>query len=109
MDKRQNSEAITAHEQNTFTGNSPFHFSAKRGRRSTGTAHLPESYMRSLWVDQAKHLLCFTEYLGHAVEWENFMGAAIEPGNKEGKRLDATRSSGCIRAKSKRSNVMVYP
>ena len=53
--------------------------------------------------------LCSTEYLGHAVEWENLMGAAIEPENEEDKRLDATRSSGGTRAKSKRSNVMVYP
>ena len=96
MDKRQNSEAITAFEQDTFTGNSPFHFSAKRGRRSTGTtAHLPESSMRSLRVDQAKHLLYFTEYLGHAVKWGNLMGAAIELGNEDDKRLDAMRSSGC--------------
>lgn len=51
--------------------------------------------MSNIGVDQAKQLLCFAEYLGHAVEWETLMEAAIEPGNEEEKRLDATRSSGC--------------
>ena len=43
---------------------------------------------RGRWIKQ-KHLLGFAEYLGHAVEWENLMEAAIEPGNEEDMRPDA--------------------
>ena len=43
---------------------------------------------RGRWIKQ-KHLLGFTEYLGHAVELENLMEAAIEPDNEEDKGPDA--------------------
>ena len=43
---------------------------------------------RGKWIKK-KHLLGFAEYLGHAVEWENLMEAAIEPDNEEDKRPDA--------------------
>lgn len=43
---------------------------------------------RGRWIKQ-KHLLGFTEYLGHAVEFENLMEAAIEPDNEEDKGPDA--------------------
>ena len=43
---------------------------------------------RGRWIKK-KHLLGFAEYLGHAVEWENLMEAAMEPDNEEDKRPDA--------------------
>lgn len=43
---------------------------------------------RGRWIKQ-KHLLGFAEYLGHAVQWENLMEAAIEPDNEEDMRPDA--------------------
>ena len=39
------------------------------------------------WIKR-KYLLAFTEYLGHAVEWDNLLEAATEPENEEDDKPD---------------------
>ena len=50
------------------------------GKRFWGT--------RGSWIKK-KHLLGFKDYLGHALDWENLMEAAIEPENEDDSKPDA--------------------
>ncbi|MCJ1475996.1 hypothetical protein MMC13_004660 [Lambiella insularis] len=51
----------------------------KFGKRFWGT--------KGSWIKR-KYLLAFTEYLGHAIEWDNLLEAAIAPETEEDNRPD---------------------